>query len=104
MAKYLGKDKEVSAWFIEHCFYVDNGLFSVDSTEETIHLLTDTRSICSKAGLKLHKLMANSTEVLRAFPEADSACSLTLFEGEASYRESTRDTMVTCRGYVFVQL
>ena len=77
IAKDYGKTRASARWFIENCFYVDDGLYSCTTEQEAITLLSDTRDICSFGGLKVHKIMSNSKEVLRAFPESDLTCDLT---------------------------
>ena len=52
-------------------FYVDDGLHSVDTPEEATKLLNDTRAICSKGNLWVHKLLSSNSDVLKSFPEAD---------------------------------
>ena len=76
-----------SQWFIEHCFYVDDGLYSCNTTEEAAKLLKDTADVCSLGNLKLHKLMSNKADVLKNFPEEDLAHDIHLFEGGASFTE-----------------
>lgn len=67
-----------AASFIRRNFYVDDGLASVDSVPEAIRLLDETRSVCSKGNLKLHKLLSNHPEVLQSFPKEDWAGDLSV--------------------------
>ena len=39
---------------------------------DVIELLNQTRDICANANLRVHKLLSNEPEVLRAFPSCDS--------------------------------
>lgn len=55
-------------------FYVDDGLKSLPTTESTISLRT--RDVLSKSNLRLHKIAANSKEVMEAFPPSDRASDL----------------------------
>jgi hypothetical protein len=52
--------------FIKNNFYVDDGLISVNTVEHGIQLMNDTKEICSKGNLRLHKFASNSLDVLQA--------------------------------------
>ena len=52
-------------------FYVDDGLVSVESTEEAIQLVDNVKRMCSAGGLRLHKFASNSEEVLKSISEED---------------------------------
>ncbi|XP_041473798.1 uncharacterized protein LOC121422697 [Lytechinus variegatus] len=54
-------------------FYVDDGLVSVASEEEAIQLANEARQLCSKGGLRLHKFVSNSKEVLESLPKSERA-------------------------------
>ena len=76
--KQLAKDHAVEFGsevvnFILHDFYVDDGLKSVPSTKEAISMISETRQLCQKGGLHLHKFVSNSREVLNAVPADDRA-------------------------------
>ena len=62
-----------AANFIRDDFYVDDGLTSVASKEEAISLIEASKKICAKAGLKLHKFLSNSRDVLASIPSAERA-------------------------------
>ncbi|XP_072175534.1 uncharacterized protein [Diadema setosum] len=68
--KEFGKD---AADYIRKEFYVDDGLKSVPTIEDAVSLLKSAQGICSKAGLKLHKIMSNRKEVLEQFATDDRA-------------------------------
>ena len=57
-----------AAAFIRKNFYVDHGLKSVSTVPEAIQLIKASQAICSKACLRLHKIVSNKKEVLEAFP------------------------------------
>ncbi|XP_071486057.1 uncharacterized protein [Diadema antillarum] len=57
-----------AADFIRNDFYVDDGLSSRSSAAEAVKLLEGSKAICGKAGLKLHKIVSNSRDVLKSFP------------------------------------
>ena len=59
--------------FISSNFYVDDGLCSVNSVSEAIDLLNQTRDVCSRGNLRVHKLLSNKSEVLQVFPPSDCA-------------------------------
>ncbi|KAM4691875.1 uncharacterized protein WCC33_016681 [Rhinophrynus dorsalis] len=52
--------------FVERNFYVDDGLKSLPTEEEAIDLLTRTQNMLATANLRLHKIISNSNEVMRA--------------------------------------
>jgi len=63
--------------FIERHFYVDDGLISVDSSQDMISLLTRTQKTLMKEGnIRLHKFISNSDEVMSALPQEDLAQDL----------------------------
>ena len=59
--------------FINKDFYVDDGITSAATVEEAVALINNTRSICEKRNLRLHKTISNSKEVLAQVPEDDRA-------------------------------
>ena len=80
--KYIAsQEKEAypsAARFITHDFYVDDGLASVESAEQTKHLIRGAREICKKGSLRLHKFIANDREVLESAPESERAMDIIL--------------------------
>ena len=57
-----------AADFVRHNFYVDDGLTSVATVEEGKDLVTQTVQLCASKGLRLHKFVSNSAEVLQCLP------------------------------------
>ncbi|XP_063446815.1 uncharacterized protein LOC134726347 [Mytilus trossulus] len=58
--------------FIQRHFYVDDGLISLDSSQDMIDLLTRTQKTLLKEGnIRLHKFASNSDEVMSALPHED---------------------------------
>ena len=86
--KALASDHESShpsaAKFVKENFYVDDGLISVPSSQAAIDLIDQTRDLCSKGGLILHKFVTNNDNVSQHLnisdsPEVklpDSACTI----------------------------
>ena len=62
-----------AANFVRRDFYVDDGLKSVETSEEAISLIRNSQAICAKAGLKLHKIMSNKRDVLKEVAKEDRA-------------------------------
>ena len=60
-----------AATFIPKDFYVDDGLKSLSTLPEAIQLIKASQAICSRACLRLHKIVSNNKEVLEAFPVDD---------------------------------
>ena len=55
---------------------MDDGLKSMKNPEEAIALITNSQKLCTKAGLRLHKFVSNSKEVIEAIPSEDRAKGL----------------------------
>lgn len=62
--------------FIRNDFYVDDGLRSLPTEKKAIELVEGANALCSKEGLRLHKFLSNSKEVLKHFPQEDFASDL----------------------------
>lgn len=60
-----------AANFIKNDFYVNDGVKSIPTVNEAIGLIERTKSKCSKGGLRLHKFVSNSKEVLQSLPPED---------------------------------
>ena len=65
-----------TAEFVRRDFYVDDGLKSMKNPEEAIALIENSQKLCTKAGLRLHKFVSNSKEVIEAIPSEDRAKGL----------------------------
>ena len=59
--------------FVKRNFYVDDGLVSKPTAEETVKLIRDTQAALATANLRLHKVVSNSVTVMEAFPTEDLA-------------------------------
>ncbi|XP_038064113.1 uncharacterized protein LOC119734635 [Patiria miniata] len=75
-AKY-GSD---AADFVRHSFYVDDGLKSVSSTSEAVTLIRQTKEMCAQGGLRLHKFISNSREVMENVPQEDQASNVKILD------------------------
>ena len=62
--------------FVMRDFYVDDGLKSMPAVEAAVDLLKRTQDTLSRSNLRLHKIAANSKEVMKAFPPKDHASDL----------------------------
>ena len=62
-----------AAKFLHDDFYVDDGLKSCESEKEAIALVKNSVAMCAAGGLRLHKFVSNSEEVLHTIPEEDKA-------------------------------
>ena len=75
-----------AAAFLKNNFYVDDGLVSCATADEAIQLLEETRGVCAKGNLRLHKLLSNSLEVLESFPREEWSPNLkkiSCFDGQS---------------------
>ena len=66
--------------FIHHNFYVDDGLKSVSKVQEAVSLIKNARDVCATGGLRLHKFISNSKEVMKSIPSVDRAKGVQDFE------------------------
>ncbi len=57
--------------FIRKDFYVDDGLKSLPREDEAIDLIKRTKDLCNKGGLRLHKFVSNSKQVLESIAIED---------------------------------
>ena len=62
--------------FIHRNFYVDDGLKSVPSVDEAKCLIDKSKDLCAKGGLRLHKFVSNSTDVIQNLEIEDRAIDL----------------------------
>ena len=62
--------------FIKQNFYVDDGLASLATSQDAIHLLSRTQKALLGGNMRLHKIASNSQEVMKAFPKEDLAGDL----------------------------
>ena len=65
-----------AAHFIRRNFYVDDGLKSLSTVSATTKLIQNSQAMCAKAGIRLHKFVSNTKEVLKAIPPEDRASGL----------------------------
>ena len=52
--------------FIRNCFYVDDGLCSVDTEEAAVSLINRSISMCQEGGIELGKFVSSSSTVLQS--------------------------------------
>ena len=76
IANDYGKDSSGAAHFVRRNFYVDDGLTSVDSIDKAKTLIRQTREMCAKGNLRVHKFVSNSIEVLESVPCSKRATDL----------------------------
>ena len=79
--KQVASDNEANfgssvADFLRRDFYVDDGLKSLATEAEAIHMIHETKKMCNKGGLHLHKFISNSKAVLEHIPSEDRAKGL----------------------------
>ena len=76
IANDYGQDSSGAAHFVGRNFYVDDGLTSVDSIEKAKTLIKQTREMCARGNLRVHKFVSNSIEVLESVPSSERATDL----------------------------
>lgn len=52
---------------------MDDGLKSTGTVKEVIALISNSKQLCHRAGLLLHKVVSNSLKVLDSVPSEDRA-------------------------------
>ncbi|XP_060081072.1 uncharacterized protein LOC132560423 [Ylistrum balloti] len=62
--------------FIKRDFYVDDGLKSLQTIDMAVDMIKGSKDMCGKGGLRLHKFLSSSKEVLKHIPEEDRAKGL----------------------------
>ena len=62
---------EEIANFVKRDFYVDDGLKSLKSVPEAVSVIQKTKDMLSQGGLRLHKFVSNSRDVLSAISPDD---------------------------------
>lgn len=72
-AKQAESEYPQASKFIQENFYVDDGLYSCESEEEALQLIQSTREVCKRAGLHLHKFLANNETVMSGIESSDRA-------------------------------
>jgi hypothetical protein len=62
--------------FVKRDFYVDDGLKSLKSVPEAVSIIHKTKDMLSRGGLRLHKFVSNSKDVLSTISPDDRASNL----------------------------
>ena len=62
--------------FLHQDYYVDDGITSLPSVEEAVKLIEESRELCSRGKLRLHKFVSNSREVLEKIPLGERAAEV----------------------------
>ncbi|KAK3102368.1 hypothetical protein FSP39_010852 [Pinctada imbricata] len=78
--KFLARSQQESfplaSHFIQHDFYVDDGLTSVASEEEANKLVHDAQHLCCNGGLRLHKFISNNVNVIKSISPSERAADI----------------------------
>jgi len=56
--------------------YVDDGVTSVESVEMAVQLVTESRELCARGNLHLHKFISNNHVVVESIPVSEPAAGL----------------------------
>ena len=59
--------------FLKDDFYVDDGLKSVKTVNNTTSLIKSSSEMCKRGGIRLHKLISNRKEAIESIPTENSA-------------------------------
>ncbi len=91
-----------AANFVRNNFYVDDGLKSVENTKQATNLIQKTKDLCAKGGLRLHKFISSSKEVIAAIPQKDRASTLKNLDlhNDRTNRKSTWSVLVRRVRYI----
>ena len=78
--KHLAKENKAAfplgSNFIEHNFYVDDGLISEPTKEQAIQVVEQARTLCATGGLRLHKFVSNNRTVMESIPLSERAADI----------------------------
>ena len=74
--------------YIRNNIYVDDGLYSANTEEEAVDILSKARELLS-TNLRLHKIISNSKNVLKHFPESELAMEVEKLELQSSSIQQT---------------
>ena len=66
--------------FVKKDFYVDDGLKSVTTVSEAVSMIHKTKDLLARGGLRLHKFVSNSKEVLATIAPEDRTTGLKNFK------------------------
>ena len=81
---------DVKKWFSSD-FYVDDGLTSTPTVDLAVDLMRRTQVILQQNGhLRLYKIVSNSQDVLKAFPQVDLAKDLASLDLSKDYLPTQR--------------
>ena len=70
------KDVDAAKDFILDSFYVDDGVTSVDSVDQGVKILLNTKKLLREFDINVHQFSSSSPEVLNALPKEDVAENL----------------------------
>jgi len=73
LANMFEQDYPLASPFLRQDYYVDDGITSVPSLEVALKLIDESRELCSREKLHLHKFVSNSREVLEKVPPSERA-------------------------------
>ena len=65
------QSKSEACNFIRDNFYVDDALYSCDSTQNAVQVLKDARDILGHYNIRLHKIMSSHPAVVEKFPQSE---------------------------------
>ncbi|XP_067945217.1 uncharacterized protein [Watersipora subatra] len=68
IARQHEHEKPSASRFIIKYFYIDDGITSVNATDEAVNLIAKATDICNSGNLQLHKFISNSQKVMAAIP------------------------------------
>ncbi|XP_070543712.1 uncharacterized protein [Ptychodera flava] len=75
--KQVAKDNpqygEKAVNFVSRNFYVDDGLESLESSQEAIQLIKNVRNLCAEGNLRLHKFISNDRTTMESVPISERA-------------------------------
>ncbi|XP_038070490.1 uncharacterized protein LOC119739571 [Patiria miniata] len=66
----------LAATFVKRNFYVDDGLKSTETEDEAKRLVAEAQELCARGGLRLHKFISTSREVMEAIPVDERAAGV----------------------------
>jgi len=76
LSRMLEGDYPLAAPFLRQDCYVDDEVTSLHSAEEAVRLISESRKLCSRGSLHLHKFVSNDLTVLESIPVSERASDI----------------------------
>jgi len=76
LSRMFERDYPLAAPFLCQDYYVDDGVTSLQSVEEAVRLIRESRELCAQGNLHLHKFVTNDLTVMESIPLSERATEI----------------------------